>query len=85
MGEYDVPLDAFSHGGRLYALFSSNHGRARQVMGRSVLARLRDPLVIDPTARRRPLRFDALATVSERWFINVSAQRRPAAEVARLW
>ncbi len=81
MGEYDVPLDAFSHGGRLYALFSSNHGRARQVMGRSVLARLRDPLVIDPTARRRPLRFDALATVSERWFINVSAQRRPAAEV----
>ncbi len=33
-GEYDVPLDAFGHGDHFYALFSSNHGRHRQVMGR---------------------------------------------------
>lgn len=81
-GEYDVPLDAFGHGDAFYALFSSNHGRDRQVMGRSVLARCAtaEP-VIDPGLRRRPIVFDAVATLSDWHFINVSVQRRPAAEV----
>jgi hypothetical protein len=81
-GEYDVPLDAFGHGDHLYALFSSNHGRHRQVMGRSVLARCTsaEP-VIDPQLRHRPLTFNTIATLSQWHFINVSVQRRPAAEV----
>jgi hypothetical protein len=82
MGEYDVPLDAVSTGGRLYGFFSSHHFANRQVMGRSVLARAEDPsLRIDPARRWRPVRFRTLATVSDRFFINVSAQLRPAAEV----
>jgi len=79
MGEYDVPLDAFSHAGRLYGLFSSDHFRDRLVMGRSVLARAVDPaLRIDPRARRSPVRFTELATLSTRHFVNVSAQLVPA-------
>jgi hypothetical protein len=79
MGEYDVPLDAFSHAGRLYGLFSSDHFRDRLVMGRSVLARAVDPaLRIDPRARRSPVRFTVLATLSTRHFVNVSAQLVPA-------
>jgi hypothetical protein len=81
-GEYDVPLDAFGHGGHFYALFSSNHGRGRQVMGRSVLARCTtaEPL-IDPRSRWRPIVFDTVATLSEWHFINASVQRRSAVEV----
>ncbi|MCE1175364.1 MAG: DUF4185 domain-containing protein, partial [Propionibacteriales bacterium] len=82
MGEYDVPLDAASVDGQLYGFFSSNHGRNRQVMGRSVVARCVDPhLPIDPDRRHRPIRFDVLGTLSELHFINVSAQLRPASAV----
>ncbi len=72
--EYDVPLDAFSLEGRQYAFFTSNHFRDAQVMGRSVLTRA-PRLRIDPRARRRPLRFGYLGTLSTHRFINVSAQR----------
>ena len=79
MREYEVPLDAFSHAGRLYGLFSSDHFRDRLVMGRSVLARAVDPaLPIDPAARRSPIRFTVLATLSIRHFVNVSVQLVPA-------
>lgn len=79
MGEYDVPLDAISLSGDVFGFFSSNHGRGRQVMGRSVLARCLDPeLAIEPGRRHRPIRFATVATLSERHFINVSAQLRPA-------
>ena len=82
MREYDVPLDGFSHSGHLYGLFSSNHFRRGRVMGRSVLARaVSDEPVLDPAARRRPLRFEVLGTFSERHFINASVQLRPAAQV----
>lgn len=82
MGEYDVPLDAVSVGGQLFGFFTSNHGRHRQVMGRSVLARCADPdLPVDPARRRRPMSFDVLATLSDLHFINVSAQLRPASSV----
>jgi len=75
MREYDVPLDAFSTGGELYGFFSSNHFSRRRVMGRSVLARAEDPvLVIDPESRRAPVRFRVLGTFSDRHFINVSTQ-----------
>ena len=82
MREYDVPLDGFSHGGRLYAFFTTNHFRQHRVMGRSVLARAvaADP-VVDPAVRRHPLRFEVLGTFSDRHFINASVQLRPAAEV----
>jgi hypothetical protein len=82
MREYDVPLDGFSSGGRLYGLFSTNHFRGDRVMGRSVLARAveADP-VIDPAVRRHPVRFDVLGTFSDRHFINASVQLRPASAV----
>ena len=72
--EYDVPVDAFSLDGELYAFFTSNHFRDGQVMGRSVLARA-GALSVDPAARRRPLRFRHLAAFSSHRFVNVSAQR----------
>lgn len=82
MREYDVPLDAISVAGQCYGFFTSHHFRHGLTMGRSVLARLRDPrLHIDPNARHRPVGFTGLATVSERYFINISAQLRPAADV----
>jgi hypothetical protein len=82
MREYDVPLDAFSRGGRLYGFFSADHFRDRLVMGRSVLARALDPaLPIDPRARHRPVRFAVLATLSSRHFVNVSVQLLPASAV----
>lgn len=82
MREYDVPLDAFSLGGQLYGFFSADHFRDRLVMGRSVLARAVDPaLPIDPSARRSPIRFQVLATLSSRHFVNVSAQLLPASAV----
>jgi hypothetical protein len=82
MGEYDVPLDAFSFEGELYGLFSSHHFANRQTMGRSLLARCDDAgLVPDPARRNRPIRFRTLATLSDWHFINVSVQLRPAAEV----
>lgn len=82
MREYDVPLDGFSHGGRLYAFFTSDHFRGHRVMGRSVLARaVGQDLVIDPSARRSPVRFEAVGTFSARHFVNVSVQLRPAAAV----
>ena len=82
MREYDVPLDAFSRGGQVYGFFSADHFRDRLVMGRSVLARAVDPaLPIDPAARRRPVRFAVLATLSSRHFVNVSAQLLPASVV----
>lgn len=80
--EYDVPLDAISVAGQCYGFFTSHHFRNGLTMGRSVLARLRDPsLPIDPGVRHRPVRFTGLATLSERYFINLSAQLRPAADV----
>jgi hypothetical protein len=82
MGEYDVPLDAFIHDGRLYGFFSSNHGAQRQTMGRSILARCEEAVLApDPKRRRHPIRFDTVATFSDWHFINVSVQLRPAAEV----
>lgn len=82
MREYDVPLDAVSVEGQWYGFFSSNHFRHGLTMGRSVVARARDQqVVVDPGQRHRPLRFEGLATVSDRHFINISAQVRPAAEV----
>ncbi len=77
MREYDVPLDAFSLDGELYAFFTSNHFRRHQTMGRSVLARATAPgLAIEPARRRRPIGFRFLATFSDHRFINVSVQRR---------
>lgn len=74
MTEYDVPLDAFAHGGHWYAFTSSNHFARHQVMGRSLLARALD----DPTAitggTRRPFRFETLTQVSDLFFINISCQ-----------
>ncbi|MFT4110382.1 DUF4185 domain-containing protein [Propionicimonas sp.] len=82
MREYDVPLDGFSESGRLHAFFSSNHFSDGRVMGRSVLARaVEAEPVIDSGARRCPVRFEVLGTFSERHFINVSVQRRPASAV----
>ncbi|MBK8463693.1 MAG: DUF4185 domain-containing protein [Nigerium sp.] len=81
MREYDVPLDGFSVGGDFFLLATSNHFARAQTMGRSVLARAVDPtLTVDP-ASRRPLRFTALTTLSDHGFINLSAQRFPAARV----
>lgn len=83
MREYEVPLDAFSRGGRLYGLFSSDHFRDRLVMGHCVLARAVDPaLRIDPAARSSPVRFTVLATLSSRHFVNVSVQLVPAVNLA---
>jgi Domain of unknown function (DUF4185) len=82
MGEYDVPLDAISVAGQWYGFFSSDHFRNGVTMGRSVLARARNPHpVLDANRRHHPVRFDGLATVSDRHFINISAQLRPAREV----
>lgn len=75
--EYDVPLDAFSDGGRLFAFFSSNHFVRHQVMGRSVVTRSRSArLRIDGRQPRRPIVFDVLGTFSDRYFVNVSVVRR---------
>ncbi len=75
--EYDVPLDAFSLDGELYAFFTSNHFRRHQTMGRSVLARATPSgLAIEPGQRRRPIGFRFLTTFSDHRFINVSVQRR---------
>ncbi len=79
MREYDVPLDGFSLDGQLYAFFTSNHFRAGRVMGRSVLAVAGSELRLDPSARRRPIRFRVLGTFSDRHFRNVSVQLAPAA------
>ncbi len=77
MREYDVPLDAFSLDGELYAFFTSNHFRRHQTMGRSVLARATPSgLAIEPGQRRRPIGFRFLTTFSDHRFINVSVQRR---------
>ncbi|MFT4225654.1 DUF4185 domain-containing protein [Micropruina sp.] len=77
MREYDVPLDAFSLDGELYAFFTSNHFRRHQTMGRSVLARATPSgLAIEPAQRRRPIGFRFLTTFSDHRFINVSVQRR---------
>lgn len=85
MSEYDVPLDAFSLDDDLFLFFTSNHFDRRQVMGRSVLTRARDPrLPVSGKERRRPLTFDYLATFSDRHFINVSIAVRPAAGVPGL-
>ena len=92
MREYDVPLDAFSVGDDLYGFFTSNHFRREQVMGRSVLAVHRGPVRVDPRSRR-PVTFTGARTFSERYFINVSVQRLPAAalglpgegEVVAVW
>ncbi len=73
--EYDVPLDGFSIGDELYAFFASNHFQDAQVMGRSVLTRA-PRLLVQPSERRRPLRFRHLGTFSSHRFINVSAQQR---------
>lgn len=82
MREYDVPLDGFSHAGACYVLFTTDHFRDRQVMGRSVLARAVDPaLPLDPGRRHQPVRFQVLATLSRRHFVNASIQLRPADEV----
>jgi hypothetical protein len=83
MREYDVPLDGFSHGGRLYGLFTSNHFRGHRVMGRSLIARAVDAEPgVDPAQRRRPLRFEVLGVFSDRHFINASVQVVPASAVA---
>lgn len=77
MREYDVPLDAFSLDGELYAFFTSDHFRDAQPMGRSVLGRATpSDLAIEPAQRRRPIDFRLLATFSDHRFINVSVQRR---------
>jgi len=82
--EYDVPLDAVSLDGELIAFFSSHHFARHQVMGRSLITRAVDPsLPVDAGARRHPLRFAKLATFSDRFFVNVSLQRR--GDVLYLW
>lgn len=93
MGEYDVPLDAFSLGDDWFVFATSNHFARRQVMGRSVLARaIDDPATISATSRR-PLRFRTLATVSDWRFVNVACQwiatppglATDSADVLALW
>ncbi len=75
--EYDVPLDGFSFEGQFLAFFSSQHFLRHQVMGRSLLARARDPrLRVSGAARRRPIVFDKVGNISDRYFVNVSVQRR---------
>lgn len=82
MREYDVPLDAVSVAAGCYGFFTSHHFRHGLTMGRSVLAKLRAPqLLIDPGVRRQPVDFTGLTTISERYFINISAQIRPARDV----
>ncbi len=81
MREFDVPLDGFSVGGDFFLLATSDHFARAQTMGRSVLARAVDPRLPVQPGGRRPLRFTALTTLSDRSFINVSAQRFPAARV----
>lgn len=83
MREYDVPLDAFSLGGQLYAFVTSNHFRDAQVMGRSVLTRVRQPVRIDPGQRWRGVRLQPLDTLSDDRFINVSVQRE--GDLLYLW
>ena len=81
MREFDVPLDGFGVGEDFFLLATSDHFVRAQTMGRSILARAVDPtLPVDPDSRR-PLRFTALTTLSDRCFINVSAQRFPAARL----
>ena len=75
--EYDVPLDGFSVGGRLFVFFSSHHFQRHQVMGRSLLTRLdADAPVVSGRERRRPIVFTKVGTFSDRFFVNVSVQRR---------
>lgn len=55
MREYDVPLDAFSLDGELYAFFTSNHfGGTRRWAARAGPGDLR-LLAIEPARRRRPI------------------------------
>ena len=80
--EYDVPLDACSLGGQLFAFFSSNHFADSRVMGRSVLTRAVDAsMPISGSARKQPLQFQFLTELSSFRFINVAVQRRRAADV----
>lgn len=72
MTEYDVPLDAFSHGRHWYAFTSSNHFARHQVMGRSMLARAVDGPDAIAGASRRPFRFETIAQVSDLFFVNIS-------------
>nr|NLI50727.1 DUF4185 domain-containing protein [Propionibacterium sp.] len=75
--EYDVPLDGFSAEGHLYVLFSSHHFQRHQVMGRSLLTRLDAPApAVRGAERRRPIVFTKVGTFSDRYFVNVSVQRR---------
>ena len=73
--EYDVPLDAFTLDGALFAFFSSDHFAQHQVMGRSVITIAEPNLRVSGRARRRPITFKYAATFSDRYFINVSVQR----------
>lgn len=80
--KYDVPLDAFSIAGQLFAFFSANHFDRHQVMGRSILTRALDPAMpVDGASCSRPLRFQLLSTFSTYRFINVSTQAMLAAAV----
>lgn len=75
MREYDVPLDAFGIGDRLYLFHTSNHFRDAQTMGRSILAAARPGRLRVEPGDRRPLDLRYLATFSDHRFVNVSAQR----------
>jgi hypothetical protein len=80
--EFDVPLDAFSEAGHLFAFFTSDHFVDGKVMGRSVLTRAVDSAMpISGDERDRPLRFQLLTTFSTYRLINVSVQLRPASAV----
>jgi hypothetical protein len=84
-GEYDVPQDGFSFGGRLFVFFSTDHFANRKVMDRSVLTRCveSDP-VFEHSEPGSPLKFKYLAEFSRRKFINVSVERVDAAAIRRL-
>ena len=75
--EYDVPLDGFSVDDRLHVLFSSHHFQRHQVMGRSLLTRSAPGTPrVSGRERRRPIVFAKVGTFSDRYFVNVSVQRR---------
>ena len=66
-GAFDVPLDGFSHGGRMFAFFSTGHRHVgdAELMGRSVLA----------VSENDGYEFSPLLDFSHHKFIHVSVER----------
>ncbi len=79
--EYDVPLDGFSHGGRMYVFFTTDHFKNRRVMYRSILTHcispdpgkdISDSYHLPVHAPSPPVDFTYLADCSTDRFVNIS-------------